>query len=108
MSGIPTVICYVHDVRNSGTPTGRESYGVGVLVVVDGVTPIQGERESRSPGKAGQVNEVRGKNEMEGYVMLLLMSRSTFTRTMVCKNHQTSNSLESRLIWKLTCPVRRG
>jgi len=38
-----------------GWPTGRESYGHGVLVVVVGVTPHQGERESRSQGEAGQV-----------------------------------------------------
>jgi hypothetical protein len=30
--------------RNAGSPTGREPYGDGVLVVVDGVTPIQGAR----------------------------------------------------------------
>ena len=74
MNGIPTVICDVHDVRNSGTPTGRESYGVGVLVVVGGVTPTQGERESRSQGKAGQVDAMRRKNTAEECVMLPMMS----------------------------------
>ncbi len=88
---------YVHGVRNSGTPTGRESYGVGVLVVVDGVTPTQGERESRSQGKAGQVSEMRRKNKAEGCVMLPLMSWSTFIRMMICKSLQTSSLLESRI-----------
>ncbi len=40
--GVPTVICNVHHVRNTGLPTGCESYGNGVLVVVVGVTPHQG------------------------------------------------------------------
>ena len=40
-------------------PTGRESYGIGVLVVVDGVTSIQGGRENRLQGDAGQVGECR-------------------------------------------------
>ena len=41
--------------RNAGSPTGREPYGDGVLVVVDGVTPVQGTRESRVQGEGGQV-----------------------------------------------------
>ncbi|MBD2433545.1 MULTISPECIES: hypothetical protein [Fischerella] len=36
-------------------PTGRESYGNGVPIVVMGVTPHQGERESRLQGKVEQV-----------------------------------------------------
>ncbi len=43
MSGVPTVIYNVQRVRNMGLPTGRESYGNGVPIVVDGVTPIQGD-----------------------------------------------------------------
>lgn len=38
-----------------GLPKGREPYGNGVLVVVAGVTPRQGERESRSQGEGEQV-----------------------------------------------------
>jgi hypothetical protein len=38
-----------------GSPTGRESYGDGGLVVVAGVTPGQGGRESRLQGEGGQV-----------------------------------------------------
>ena len=34
---------FVLHVRNAGWPTGRESYGHGVPMVVDGVTPIQGD-----------------------------------------------------------------
>ena len=40
-------------------PTGRESYGNGVSIVVVGVTPHQGERESRSQGEVKQVIECR-------------------------------------------------
>ena len=38
--------------RNAGAPTGREPSGDGVLVGVDGVTPVQGARESRVQGEA--------------------------------------------------------
>jgi hypothetical protein len=38
-----------------GSPTGRESYGDGGLVVVAGVTPGQGGREGRPQGEGGQV-----------------------------------------------------
>ncbi len=38
-----------------GSPTGRESYGDGGPVVVAGVTPGQGGRESRLQGEGGQV-----------------------------------------------------
>src|SRR5712691_12823459 len=41
--------------RNAGSPTGREPYGDGVLVGVDGVTTVQGARESRVQGEGGQV-----------------------------------------------------
>jgi hypothetical protein len=38
-----------------GSPTGRESYGDGGPVVVAGVTPGRGGRESRLQGEGGQV-----------------------------------------------------
>jgi hypothetical protein len=41
--------------RNAGSPTGRAPYGDGVLVGVDGVTPVQGARENRVQGEGGQV-----------------------------------------------------
>jgi hypothetical protein len=41
MNGVPTSVYDVQRIRNAGWPTGRESYGHGILVVVDGVTPIQ-------------------------------------------------------------------
>jgi hypothetical protein len=40
---------------NVGSPTGREPQGDGGLVVVAGVTPGQGGRESRPQGEGGQV-----------------------------------------------------
>ena len=43
MNEVPTSVYYVRDIRNSGWPTGRESYGHAVLVVVVGVTSHQGD-----------------------------------------------------------------
>jgi hypothetical protein len=40
---------------NVGSPTGREPHGDGGPVVVAGVTPGQGGRESRPQGEGGQV-----------------------------------------------------
>jgi hypothetical protein len=40
---------------NAGSPVGREFYGDGGLVVVAGVTPGRGGRESRPQGEGGQV-----------------------------------------------------
>ena len=40
---------------NVGSPTGREPYGDTVPVVVAGVTPGQGGRESRLQDEGGQV-----------------------------------------------------
>jgi hypothetical protein len=40
---------------NVGSPTGREPQGDGGPVVVAGVTPGQGGRESRPQGEGGQV-----------------------------------------------------
>jgi hypothetical protein len=44
--------------RNAGSPTGREPQGDGVLIVVDGVTTVQGARESRVQGEGGQVTRL--------------------------------------------------
>jgi hypothetical protein len=43
MSGASTSVYDVSCDWNAGWPTGRESYGHGVPIVVDGVTPIQGD-----------------------------------------------------------------
>ncbi len=43
--------------RNMGSPKGGDPYGDGVPMVVDGVTSIQGERESRLQGEVGQVSQ---------------------------------------------------
>jgi hypothetical protein len=48
-----------------GLPKGRESYGDGVLIVVVGVTPHQGKRESRLQGKVEQV--IKDETEIERY-----------------------------------------
>jgi len=42
-------------VTNVGSPNGRESHGDGGPVVVAGVTPGQGGRESRSQGEEDQM-----------------------------------------------------
>ena len=55
MSGPPTFCSIRTTGTNAGSPTGRESYGDGGLVVVAGVTTCQGGRESRPQGEGGQV-----------------------------------------------------
>ena len=36
MSDLPTATYNVHNARNMGMPTGRETYGIGGIVVVRG------------------------------------------------------------------------
>jgi hypothetical protein len=43
MNGGPTSVYNVQSIRNAGWPTGGDSYGHRVLIVVEGVTPIQGD-----------------------------------------------------------------
>ena len=43
MNDVPTSAWNVHGIRKTGWPTECEFYGHGVLIVVDGVTPIQGD-----------------------------------------------------------------
>jgi hypothetical protein len=43
MNDVPTVAYDVVCIRKAGWPTGGDAYGHGVLMVVDGVTPIQGD-----------------------------------------------------------------
>jgi hypothetical protein len=78
MSGIPTSVCDVSFVRKMGWPTRRESQGHGVLMVVVGVTPHQGERESRLQGEAGQAGKWRRREE-EASEMRLLTLNDVFT-----------------------------
>ena len=44
-----------HEARATSWPTGRESHGHGVPIVLVGVTPHQGTRESRAQGEVAQV-----------------------------------------------------
>ena len=55
---------YVQRKGNSGSPKGREPYGDGVPVVVVGVTPHRGERESRSQGQVAQVSTIIRNGEV--------------------------------------------
>ena len=41
-------------VRNTGTPTGGDPYGVGAIVVVVGVTPHQGDGKAVHRAKGGR------------------------------------------------------
>jgi hypothetical protein len=47
---------HVQRKGNAGSPTGREPYGDGGFVVVVGVTPDRGGRESRPQGEGTQVS----------------------------------------------------
>ena len=47
----------VHHIRNSGWPPGADTSGHAVLVVVDGVTPIQGD--VKADHRAKGVREIR-------------------------------------------------
>ena len=55
MSEAPTSRSTRMTRTNVGSPTGREPYGDTGPVVVVGVTPHQGGRESRPQGEGGQV-----------------------------------------------------
>lgn len=48
---------YVQFVRNTGSPKGREFYGDGAAIVVAGVTPRRGTRESRVQGEVQQAGK---------------------------------------------------
>ena len=64
MSGAPKSRSTRMAETNVGSPTGREPYGDGGLVVVVGVTAHQGGRESRPQGEGGQVIGYRGPGGM--------------------------------------------
>ena len=61
--GAPTSRSHVDDRGEAGWPTGREPYGHGGAVVVGGVTPDQGARESRAQGAGQQVGDRRAGKE---------------------------------------------
>ena len=50
---------------NVGSPKGREPYGDGVPVVVAGVTPGQGGRESRPQGEVAPSNSALDHSRRE-------------------------------------------
>ena len=76
----------VHHARNTGMPTGRETQGIGVLVVLSGW-------ESQLHGEAGQVN-TKG-NASEAVVMTFALRESTGDTGEPCAV-------------KVACTVRRG
>jgi hypothetical protein len=57
MSGAPVAALYVCQ-RRTWDHRPSTAGGVGVLVVVAGVTPGRGERESRSQGEGAQVMRI--------------------------------------------------
>ncbi len=64
MSGTPTSRCYVQQGRTWDRPRGASPNGDGGPVVVVGVTPDQGGRESRPQGQGGQMT---GHSNAERY-----------------------------------------
>ena len=107
MSDIPTSVYNVRGIRNSGWPTGGDAYGHAVLVVVVGVTPHRGGRESRLQGKAGQVNKMNEKSP-EAREMLSMMVESIRIRRMSGNNHPDLKLTGEPDAGKLARPVRRG
>src|SRR4051794_30938155 len=87
MSGSPTFRSTRTTGTNVGSPTGRESYGDGGPVVVAGVTPGQGGRESRPQGEGGQVirtPETREVCEMQSAATVLGVLRERGRRRLSC------------------------
>ena len=64
MSGAPTSRSIRTTETNAGSPTGREPYGDGVLVVVAGVATGRGGRESRPQGEGAQMTGHTGPGGM--------------------------------------------
>jgi len=61
MSGAPTAHSDGRQRRTAGWPTAREGHGHGVLILLVGVTPHQGDRETRSQGEGAQVSAVNAQ-----------------------------------------------
>ena len=61
--GAPTARSDVDDRGKTGWPTGREPDGHGGAVVVVGVTPDRGARESRAQGEGHQVGGKKAGRE---------------------------------------------
>jgi len=61
MSGVPTAHSDGRQRRTAGWPTAREGHGHGVLILLVGVTPHQGDRETRSQGEGAQVSAVNAQ-----------------------------------------------
>ena len=62
MNGAPTARSDRRQRRTAGHPTGGDAHGCRVLIVVVGVTPDQGTRESRVQGEGEQGDgKERGK-----------------------------------------------
>ena len=81
---------YVQRKGNSGSPKGREPYGDGVPVVVVGVTPHQGERESRLQGQVAQVFTIIRNGEV------CVMQRAE-TLLEIIHEYSWNRTLESRV-----------
>ena len=60
ISGAPKSVYHVSFVRNTGWPTGRESYGHRVLIVVVGVTSHQGDGNTVRRAKQGRLDNQQG------------------------------------------------
>jgi hypothetical protein len=56
MNAIPKTVLHVYHARNAGWPTEREFYGHGVIIVVVGVTPHQGDGNTECRAKGDRWN----------------------------------------------------
>ena len=60
MSGVPTLVYNVSLVRKTGWPTGRESQGHRVLIVVVGATPHPGDGNAVHRAKQDRLDNQQG------------------------------------------------
>src|SRR5260370_35770604 len=109
MSAAPTSRSDVQHHRNAGWPTGRESQGHGVLVVVgDGESPLQGEG-----GQVGRPLKGEG-SEMDNY-----LTRVDAAQLESCLRSKDSRAVRrgavgkvpqanSLAVYSTASPVRRG
>lgn len=101
MSRVSKAVYHVQHARNSGSPTGGDSYGDRASIVVS-------EWESHLHGKGKQTGEVRRSKGMEGCEMLPSKSLSILTGNTLRKKDVNHKPVGEPDVGKLTCPVREG
>ena len=101
-NGAPTARSNVSHPGNAGLPTGREPDGNGVPVVVVGVTPHHGGRESRPQGEGGQVTAIPRHGEVRE-----MRSAATVLGIIRDRAREPTVTGEPDAV-KVARPVRRG